>query len=95
MGAIHEAMGNLTLAEKFFRRQLNWSATVLPVDHPLIITFLDSIYRIHLRMSQTSNVIKIFTGHLEKMQKILGQQDPVIPRLLFMTASLLELSTPV
>ncbi|CAM4801575.1 unnamed protein product [Rotaria magnacalcarata] len=95
MGAIHEAMGNLTLAEKFFRRQLNWSETVLPVDHPLIITFLDSIYRIHLRMNQTSNIIKIFTGHLEKMQKILGQQDPVIPRLLFMTASLLELSTPV
>jgi hypothetical protein len=51
LGALHEAADNSTLFIKFFRRQLDWSEKILPFDHPLWITYLESVLRIHTKIN--------------------------------------------
>jgi tetratricopeptide (TPR) repeat protein len=95
IGAVHEASNNFSSAIELFHRQLNWSEVILPLDHPLLNIYLDSVLRVYTKINQTSKINALFDERLQKLNKILGEYHPLIPRLILMVASLLESSQPL
>jgi hypothetical protein len=91
IGTVHKTVDISNLAMDLFHRQLNRSEEILPLVHPLLITCLDSVLRIQTKTNQKSNNNALFSKHLHKLNKTLGNHNPLIPRVIVMVASLLEL----
>ena len=95
IGTVHETTNNFTVAIELFRRQFDQSKEILPVDHPLLITYLDSFLRVCMKNNQTSNVNAIFSEHLRKLNQTLGDHHPLVPSLIIMVAALYDASEPL